>query len=408
MHTPSPLHPGRRGGTQRSISRYTFRLDSAPAGTPDSAFGALFCLPAELIQRGKRCRSRHYVALSELDTWLAGVSRSDPCNRSTTLEQRFCPPSAEDSGTLGTDSKEINRRAAVRRSRWFYVLIAELISTALAVVIGILSNVLANEKHPERAVIIAIIVLAVSSAVSQTVVRVIEARKSRASDRALTEVRETAQEILDHQLQADRYRDENRIDNVLTQFPAIHRPWIKLLWLEKPSEIEKVLNALSDSTTTPSAVVREWQQRIPVWLSSLGWQALLVAGELANSYDIGQLSIDLLLAAVNAGCTREHYWRARAALMINDRREAPEAIGVLEEGNIGQDSPDQLARIVFNLVSGNKREAQLQVEGWEPQAAIDILIASGIRVGLIFDQTDTGCVFLKGASFLVVSVMRRG
>jgi hypothetical protein len=44
---------------QNAPSRAIPRVDSTPAGTPDSAFGALLRLSAEIAKRGKRCRSRH-------------------------------------------------------------------------------------------------------------------------------------------------------------------------------------------------------------------------------------------------------------------------------------------------------------------------------------------------------------
>ena len=49
---------GRPGVGERSISPLYLGWTRA-AGTPDSAFGVPFRLPAEIIQQGKRCRSRH-------------------------------------------------------------------------------------------------------------------------------------------------------------------------------------------------------------------------------------------------------------------------------------------------------------------------------------------------------------
>jgi hypothetical protein len=44
---------------QNAPSRRYTSDGHAAAGAPDSAFGVPFRLPAEIIQRGKRCLARH-------------------------------------------------------------------------------------------------------------------------------------------------------------------------------------------------------------------------------------------------------------------------------------------------------------------------------------------------------------
>src|SRR6266516_6486548 len=229
----------------------------------------------------------------------------------------------------------------MRWRSWLYILLVEVISAALTTAVGILTNVLTNEKHPKTVVIVILVTFAASSGILQMIRHAAKENKSQAADRVLKGVKETTHAILSNQLATNRTERARRTDETLTHFPTIFRSWIKAQWSEEPNEIDRILDALTESTTSPCAVALEWQQRIPEWLRSLPWRALLVAGELANAYGASQLSVNLFLAAIAEGATRQQYWRARAALLLKFCEDTQTASRTLADGGVDGDSQDR-------------------------------------------------------------------
>lgn len=275
----------------------------------------------------------------------------------------------------------------MRWRSWLYIILAEVLSAGLTAAVGLLANVLTNEQHPKTVVIIAIITFALSSGIMQAIRYGIAEKKSIQSDGTLRDVAERTREILGHQQETGRNRATHRLDEKLKQFPGIFQSWIKEQWAESPDGINRVLDALSDPATNPSAVVLEWQQHSPQWLLSLDWRALLVAGELANAYGAGELSSDLFLSAVRAGAPRGQYCHARAALLMKLRGDERKARETLTQGGVGDNSADRFARIVYHFVSGDNRATLAQIDSWSPEAPVDILWASAIQIALISGAT---------------------
>src|SRR5258708_5593098 len=279
--------------------------------------------------------------------------------------------------------------------RWrslLYVFLVEVIAGAFAAAVGFLTNLLANEKHPATVLIVAVVTFIVSSATFQAPRHAIEDRKRRFVDRTLKGVEETTQAILRNQQEADRYRTASRIDEGLVRLPVIYRSWIKSQWGEDPEEIEQVLDALNESTTTPPTVVAEWQQRKPDWFNGLRWRALLVAAELANAYGAIQLSADLFFAAIAAGSTREQYWTARAALLLKFQEQTQTASQTLANGGVDSNSQDRFARIVFYFVTEDRQTAQTLLASWAPEALLAILLTASMHVARILAAADSTTV----------------
>jgi DNA-binding SARP family transcriptional activator len=275
--------------------------------------------------------------------------------------------------------------------RWrsgLYIFLTELVAAALTAAAGLLTNVLTNEPHPKTALIVAFVTFVVSSGILQAARHAIAEKKEQASNKILKEVDDTTRAILSHQQDADRNKTEEHLDEILARFPTTYRSWIREQWREDNQGVKRVLDALNESMTTPSAVVLEWQQLLPDWFQDLGWRALLVAGELANAYGANQLSVDLFITAVDAGATREQYWRARAALLQKFQEQPQAANQTLADGSAGPDSQDSFVRIVFYYVTGDLHNAQSLLDRWAPEALIDILLTASIRVAIIFADVD--------------------
>lgn len=276
----------------------------------------------------------------------------------------------------------------MRWRSWLYIFLAEVISAALTTAVGLLTNVLTNAKHLRTVIIVAFITFVLSSAILQTLRSAMTEKKLRSTDRTLKGLEETTHEILNSQQEADRDKAERRLDEVLTLFPAIFQSWIKFQWRKDPVGVDRVLDALHESTTNPPTVVLEWQHHLPDWFQGLGWRALLVAGELANAYGANQLSIDLFLAAVVAGSTRAQYWTARAALLLKLQGQTRDASQALAKGGVNSTSHDQFACIVFHFITDDQPAVGTLLDTWTPEALIDILLIATMRVALIF--TDVG------------------
>jgi tetratricopeptide (TPR) repeat protein len=296
-----------------------------------------------------------------------------------------------------TDGPEMRWRSRL------YIFSVEGIAVVIAAAADLLTNVITNEPHIKTLVLVGLGAFLLSSAVLQGVRAVVAERKSRAAERAIARIEETAREIRDAQLAANEDRAEQQIAEALNRLPRIFGPWIKEQWRHERTEVSRVIDALNEPESKPPVIVSEWQANIPEWIGSLGWRALLVAGELANAYGAGQLSVDLILAAVAAGSTRESYWTARAALLLTFQRRTDIANSVLTNGNMTSDSPDQFARIVFNVAQDNKQLADSLLSNWTPEASIDVLLKATLRVALIFDDvndvsTATPAQFARGAA----------
>lgn len=272
----------------------------------------------------------------------------------------------------------------MRWRSWLYIFLAEVLSAALTALVGLLTNVVTNEQHIKMVVVVMIITFVFSSAVLQAVRAGIAEKRGREADRVLENVEKTTKEILETRQDADLYRARDRLNENLKLFPAIFKSWIKDQWVEESPGIERVLDALNDKTTAPSAVVIEWQQRIPDWLRNLDWRALLVAGELGNAYGASDLSSSLFLVAIEEGATREHYWRSRAALLMKFHGKEQEARQTLADGGVGVDTVDRFARIIYYFTAGDNQTALVELESWEPQAPIDILWAGMVRAAALF------------------------
>ena len=253
----------------------------------------------------------------------------------------------------------------MRWRSWLYIFLAEIISAALAAIAGVLANVITNESHPKTVVIVGLIAFVLSSAILQGIRGVIAEKKARHTDNVLEEITEATREILTDRHELEQSRAESHLTEILARFPGIFRTWIRGQWRESPAEIDRVLHTLDESPTGPTAVALEWQQNLPAWISGLGWRALLVAGELVNAYGAAQLSGDLFLAAIAAGSNREQYWRARAALLQAFQGQLDAAEQILADGSVNADSPDQFARIVFQLVHGNEQAALTLIDTWK-------------------------------------------
>jgi tetratricopeptide (TPR) repeat protein len=276
----------------------------------------------------------------------------------------------------------------MRWRRRLYIFFLEIISAVLAAVAATLTNVITNEDHPKTVVVVSLITFVLSSGVLQGLRSVRADKKERHADSVLENIEEAAREILNSSQEAEQGRAEANLDAALAHFPEIFRSWIKEQWRKSPEEVIRVLDALNESTPRPSAVVLEWQQHLPGWISGLGWRALLVAGELANAYGAAQLSVDLFLAAIAAGSDREQYWRARAALLLAFQGHVDAATRILADGGINADSPDQFVRIVLHLVEANEQAALTLINVWEPEAPIDIVLTATMQVSLIFENVN--------------------
>jgi tetratricopeptide (TPR) repeat protein len=307
------------------------------------------------------------------------------------IVRRYSVLPAAQSGTLCWIGKRWVRGILLMRwPRWILVSVVELLSAAFAAAVGIVSNVLTNEEHPRRALIIAILVFVILSAILQIALRILDAKQATASTKAIKVIKDTTEQIRDHQLETDRERRERRLDETLALFPPIFRAWIKSQWDHEPAGIERVLSDLSDLETTPAVVMRQWQQHRPDWFNSLGWRARLIVGELAHAYNVPELSADLFLAAVEAGSTRAQYWTSRVALSMTTRGEAQRAAQLLQDRGIHSDSQDQFSRIVSSLVADDREATRRLLDAWVPEAPVDILLTGSIRVILIFADADPG------------------
>ena len=271
----------------------------------------------------------------------------------------------------------------MRLGRWLRILIIQLVAILLAVAIGLVENILTNEKHPDRALVYGLVSLAVITAILQTIERI---RAERQDIRAANEIRSIktdTHEILDIHRTTNRDAEELEVDQLLAGFPYVVRSFIKDQWNKSPQEVRRVVDSVGESTTEPSTVVKEWEQSLPEWLANSGWRAIVVAAGLANAYGANQLAIDLFLKAAPAS-TRAQYWTARAAFLMQIQEQNQTAVDTLTEGGINLQSADLFARIVFCFVTDNRESAQELLEQWQPEEAIDILLAGSIQIALIF------------------------
>jgi tetratricopeptide (TPR) repeat protein len=274
----------------------------------------------------------------------------------------------------------------MRWNSWLYIILAEILFAALSTVGGLLANIITNEKHPSVGFIVGLVAFGVFSALLQAL-RTGKAKKnSRLADEKLAAVADNTLAILNRRIDADNREAERAIDETLRTFPSIHRSWIKRQWRLDQRGIERVLDALSDPATSRPNVVTEWQRMRPSWFSELGWQALLVAGELAGAYGASQLSADLFAHAVANGTTREPYWLARAALVEKSLGHIQAAHTILARGAVDADTLDQLAKVVYQFVNDDRPATQSLADAWEPQTAIDHIVKASIEVGLIFAE----------------------
>lgn len=272
----------------------------------------------------------------------------------------------------------------MRWNSWPAVLGTEVVSVALSTLAGILSNVLTNETHPKDSVIIGIVIFAISSAALQAVRYKIAERQLQSSDNRLSEIQENTRNILVRQEESSARLGEAEFDTEIAQFcPEILRPWVKVQWQSDRSGVELLMRALYDPTTSPLAVVSEWEAQQPEWFRDLSWQALLVGAELANSYNGTKLSSDLFVTAVRKGATRRHYWVARAASLRKLQGAETDARQILSEGDVNSSSPDEFARIVVAFVADDRLIIGDLLEAWTPEAPIDILLSASIHGALI-------------------------
>jgi hypothetical protein len=158
--------------------------------------------------------------------------------------------------------------------RWVHILIIELVVAAVSAVIAILENVLTNEQHPKHAVIYGLVALVALSAVGQAVGRVLSARKDDQTAEEIHGIDTTARRILDLQSAAVSGADERETDQAIAKFPYAIRASVKSLWENSPQEVRRVIRAVSEPASRPTAVLTEWEQGVPGWLADSGWPAI--------------------------------------------------------------------------------------------------------------------------------------
>jgi tetratricopeptide (TPR) repeat protein len=267
---------------------------------------------------------------------------------------------------------------------WLSILLTELISVGLSTIAGILANVLTNEQQPKRSVIVGIIAFAASSAILQTARSIIGERQSRSSSKVLSNIEKNTETLLiKHHESTGRADDRYFEEDLAASSPEVLRPWIKLQWQADPLGVERLLKALYDPTTKPLSVIAEWQIEKPKWFNDLNWPTLLVAAELAGSYNGSNLAADLFVEAVKSGSTRRHYWTARAALLRAYQGDEADAQRILQAGGVNSDSPDQFAQIVTAIANDDHQRAERLLASWAPEEFIDILLSAVMRTTLI-------------------------
>lgn len=289
--------------------------------------------------------------------------------------------------------------------RWVRILIIELVVATLSAVIAILENVLTNEQHPKRAVIYGLVALVALSAVGQAVGRVLSARKDDQTAEEIRGIDTTTRRILDLQSAAVSEADEREVDQAIAKFPYAIRASVKSLWENSPQEVRRVIQAVSEPASRPTAVLTEWEQGVPAWLADSGWPAIAAAGELAQAYGVNTLASDLFVKAA-PDSTRPQYWIARASLIIYVHKDAQTATQLLATKDINLNSADIFARIVFCLVTHDHPTCRTLIEQWDPQQPIDIVLSGICQVHLIFDTGGSQDTIADQDWFRVVRIYR--
>lgn len=178
------------------------------------------------------------------------------------------------------------------------IITIELVVAFAAAAIALLENVLTNEKHPEHAVVYGLVALVVLTAIGQAIGRILLARKDDRSAKEIRNIKTDTKEILEIQKATIQDADEREVDRILTKFPYALREFIKTQWKNSAEEVRQVIQAVSEPTSRPAAVLTEWEQSLPGWMASTNWHAVTVAAELAQAYGVNQLASELFLSGL--------------------------------------------------------------------------------------------------------------
>jgi tetratricopeptide (TPR) repeat protein len=290
--------------------------------------------------------------------------------------------------------------------RWVRFLIIEILAGGCAALIALLENVLTNEKHPEHIVVIWIVALVAVVAIGQSVGRILSARRDAQSARQIDDIDMNTRKILNIHEGTASNEDEWQIDQAITKFPYAVRASIKLLWAGSRQEVRRVVQTVGEPASRPATVLTEWEHSAPEWLTNSNWQAVAVAGELAQAYGASVLAADLFLKAA-PDSTRPQYWTSRASLLTYIDGGAQDAVRILGTHNIDSRSSEIFARIVFSLATHDQITCRMLIGQWEPGLPIDIFLSGICQLRLIVEASDGSQVAITDEKWVAVARLYR-
>jgi tetratricopeptide (TPR) repeat protein len=144
-------------------------------------------------------------------------------------------------------------------------------------------------------------------------------------------------------------------------------------------QVDQLAQAITDSSD-PAATLIEWARHPPAWFSEGPGTVWLALGQALAAYGQTQEAAEALLRAARQGIPDPGVWRARAALLLRDS-DAERASGL-----VSVESASAFNRAVAHLLTEAWREAQRELELWQPtarfQSDIKVLLLAGVDLQL--------------------------
>ena len=204
---------------------------------------------------------------------------------------------------------------------------------------------------------------------------------------AVTDVRQTVEEIRTAQAAAAARGEERDLQDRLRALPCLDPEWMVQRWREAPEPVWAAVTALTQPDAEPEAVVAGWQRLRPDWVVNAPVAARLAIGELAAGYGMTALAAGLFESAADDAAPRSSYWRGRAAYIHAARGDTNEARRVLGAGHVAGDT-EPLSRAVASRLDGDLAAVRRVIEEWEPQTAVETVLRASLQAEELVTTSD--------------------